>query len=91
LGVTGNITCTVTHTVVAADSEAGVVTGGPVQATLTDANTPPVVTDITGCSLPNVPVYTGSVVQAAGVALAAGETKYLSGETMPQQSSKHCA
>jgi hypothetical protein len=38
-----------------------------------------------------VAVYTGSVVQAAGVTLAAGETKYLSGETTPQQSSKHCA
>lgn len=81
-GLTGtyNVTCTVTYTVNSTDAEAGVIPGGEVIATLTDASSPPIDRNITGCTLPNVPVYTGSSVQDVGVALAPGEALYLSGK-----------
>jgi hypothetical protein len=76
--------------VAAEDAAAGVITNVTVQAALTAD--PALNETIGACSLPDVPVYTGSVVQAAGVALAAGETKYLSGETVLKNISKHtCA
>jgi hypothetical protein len=73
------INCTVTYAASSTDAAAGVILGGQVIATLTDST--PAEVNITGCTLPDSPVYTGSAVSAAGVALSVNETKYLSGKS----------
>jgi hypothetical protein len=75
----GDINCTVVYTINATDQAAGVVASQNVTAAFGNDS---VITVIEPLALPSVPVYTGSVVESGGAALAAGETKFVTGGYM---------
>jgi hypothetical protein len=80
--LTGNdsVTCIINRTVDSVDAGAGSILGGDVIVTMVNRTDLALAQNVSGCTLPNVPVYTGSLIEGAGVALAAGETKFLTGK-----------